>query len=92
MKMVEMFEVTEDDVFKRAYEIVESLRKYIKEKHENNPAISVLHALAILYIHYYREISEKGTDADKEHALMSLKSILDMIVEYGGEIEWLKHS
>jgi len=85
--MVEIFETTEDEVFKRAYEISESLREYIKENHINNPAISILHALAILYIHFYRQILINGTDVDKKHALKSLGTIFGLAIKYSDESE-----
>jgi hypothetical protein len=83
-----MFETTDEEVFKRAKKVADSIMKYIKETHEGNPAISILHALAIIYIHYYREILLKGTEDDVNHARISLKSLTDMIGEYEGETEY----
>jgi hypothetical protein len=84
-----MFNQKDEEIFKRAKTVADTLMLYMKKHYETTPAVVLLHALALLYIWHYRNIMLKGTESDKQHAQVSLKSLSQLALEYTeGEEYW----
>jgi len=68
-----------DSVLNLSKDIAIELDTFIREKYKGKPAISILHALAGLYIQHYNYIKWNGGEDDVEQAKLSLKVIAEMV-------------